>query len=147
KDGIRDFHVTGVQTCALPILLFIIFMKVSYRRPCVRVSLNFPPLTGLTSRLGALECGAPSRGDFPVVFSSSNESTEGYPVRRIVAERAREAPRHSRSGRQAAYRRDGPAFRVRRHPADTDSRQGACAHAAFSLLVRPPERRHSQSRD
>src|SRR5690606_39734135 len=23
EDGIRDFHVTGVQTCALPILLFI----------------------------------------------------------------------------------------------------------------------------
>src|SRR5690606_40578451 len=22
EDGIRDFHVTGVQTCALPILLF-----------------------------------------------------------------------------------------------------------------------------
>src|SRR5690606_40575855 len=31
EDGIRDFHVTGVQTCALPILeaecKYIIFMK------------------------------------------------------------------------------------------------------------------------
>src|SRR5690606_40020670 len=25
EDGIRDFHVTGVQTCALPILLFCCF--------------------------------------------------------------------------------------------------------------------------
>src|SRR5690606_39558206 len=24
EDGIRDFHVTGVQTCALPILLFVV---------------------------------------------------------------------------------------------------------------------------
>src|SRR5690606_39477834 len=23
EDGIRDFHVTGVQTCALPILVFL----------------------------------------------------------------------------------------------------------------------------
>src|SRR5690606_40857633 len=27
EDGIRDFHVTGVQTCALPILLEIIGQK------------------------------------------------------------------------------------------------------------------------
>src|SRR5690606_40293117 len=24
EDGIRDFHVTGVQTCALPILLYVL---------------------------------------------------------------------------------------------------------------------------
>src|SRR5690606_40868519 len=26
EDGIRDFHVTGVQTCALPIYLFSLFV-------------------------------------------------------------------------------------------------------------------------
>src|SRR5690606_40708113 len=26
EDGIRDFHVTGVQTCALPISMFMGFM-------------------------------------------------------------------------------------------------------------------------
>src|SRR5690606_40170881 len=26
EDGIRDFHVTGVQTCALPILAFIVIV-------------------------------------------------------------------------------------------------------------------------
>src|SRR5690606_40689303 len=30
EDGIRDFHVTGVQTCALPILML---EAVSLRRP------------------------------------------------------------------------------------------------------------------
>src|SRR5690606_39873110 len=35
EDGIRDFHVTGVQTCALPILLFpflrsAIFVSIRY---------------------------------------------------------------------------------------------------------------------
>src|SRR5690606_40925851 len=30
EDGIRDFHVTGVQTCALPISAFIIVLGVHY---------------------------------------------------------------------------------------------------------------------
>src|SRR5690606_41127984 len=30
EDGIRDFHVTGVQTCALPIFFFI-----AYPSPCL----------------------------------------------------------------------------------------------------------------
>src|SRR5690606_40291525 len=34
EDGIRDFHVTGVQTCALPILL----RSVSGGRPPARMS-------------------------------------------------------------------------------------------------------------
>src|SRR5690606_40999784 len=29
EDGIRDFHVTGVQTCALPIYLYYICDKIS----------------------------------------------------------------------------------------------------------------------
>src|SRR5690606_40712834 len=27
EDGIRDFHVTGVQTCALPILIIFLFIS------------------------------------------------------------------------------------------------------------------------
>src|SRR5436309_13912180 len=31
EDGIRDFHVTGVQTCALPIAFFVsVFATISY---------------------------------------------------------------------------------------------------------------------
>src|SRR5690606_40848101 len=31
EDGIRDFHVTGVQTCALPILLLQLSLKLPYK--------------------------------------------------------------------------------------------------------------------
>src|SRR5690606_40477856 len=30
EDGIRDFHVTGVQTCALPIYLLAILLGATY---------------------------------------------------------------------------------------------------------------------
>src|SRR5690606_40507106 len=45
EDGIRDFHVTGVQTCALPILFLVkrprsvaakIFPSPSYKRRIIR---------------------------------------------------------------------------------------------------------------
>src|SRR5690606_39840197 len=32
EDGIRDFHVTGVQTCALPIYFWITYSFVDSRR-------------------------------------------------------------------------------------------------------------------
>src|SRR5436309_6395578 len=34
EDGIRDFHVTGVQTCALPIspLLFLVFFVLARQK-------------------------------------------------------------------------------------------------------------------
>src|SRR5690606_39547229 len=31
EDGIRDFHVTGVQTCALPILMAIFVLAFFYQ--------------------------------------------------------------------------------------------------------------------
>src|SRR5690606_30617850 len=42
EDGIRDFHVTGVQTCALPISVskdptVLVFSSVGYQRNEVRV--------------------------------------------------------------------------------------------------------------
>src|SRR5690606_26408681 len=33
EDGIRDFHVTGVQTCALPILYIALSLAVKLRGP------------------------------------------------------------------------------------------------------------------
>src|SRR5690606_39437555 len=33
EDGIRDFHVTGVQTCALPISLIIVLLLLAI--PCL----------------------------------------------------------------------------------------------------------------
>src|SRR5690606_39858584 len=34
EGGIRDFHVTGVQTCALPICVLKDFIQVKHRRLC-----------------------------------------------------------------------------------------------------------------
>src|SRR5690606_40831895 len=31
EDGIRDFHVTGVQTCALPILGLLVYLFISIK--------------------------------------------------------------------------------------------------------------------
>src|SRR5690606_39970149 len=31
EDGIRDFHVTGVQTCALPILIHLLLNRIDVR--------------------------------------------------------------------------------------------------------------------
>src|SRR5690606_29445523 len=36
EDGIRDFHVTGVQTCALPIYVEVTDVVVDTERPCVQ---------------------------------------------------------------------------------------------------------------
>src|SRR5690606_39699741 len=37
-DGIRDFHVTGVQTCALPICLFHLhFIRILVRIRLIRI--------------------------------------------------------------------------------------------------------------
>src|SRR5690606_39478378 len=33
EDGIRDFHVTGVQTCALPILAVALLQRGAWRGP------------------------------------------------------------------------------------------------------------------
>src|SRR5690606_40261863 len=35
EDGIRDFHVTGVQTCALPISLFLHRMQIFFFLPTI----------------------------------------------------------------------------------------------------------------
>src|SRR5207302_4748637 len=40
EDGIRDFHVTGVQTCALPI-----YYRIATRRPLVVTIHDIGPLT------------------------------------------------------------------------------------------------------
>src|SRR5690606_39298654 len=40
EDGIRDFHVTGVQTCALPISLLKLSRSVTVVPPHTRTSLS-----------------------------------------------------------------------------------------------------------
>src|SRR5690606_40287378 len=49
EDGIRGFHVTGVQTCALPIykrLYFLVQLETSNHRPHItllQTLIDFPP--------------------------------------------------------------------------------------------------------
>src|SRR5256885_15468515 len=52
EDGIRDYKVTGVQTCALPI-------SFRFRHPAVPLNLHFHNTrgTGLANVLAALELG------------------------------------------------------------------------------------------
>src|SRR5690606_40796969 len=48
EDGIRDFHVTGVQTCALPIFPLLIMAKLSSLpntlAPAAKVTVSLPAL-------------------------------------------------------------------------------------------------------
>src|SRR5690606_39340430 len=60
EDGIRHFHVTGVQTCALPILLLVIPLIVFFRiknrepQPAMKIS-SLKPFKGTESYLSSLK--------------------------------------------------------------------------------------------
>src|SRR5690606_41169013 len=54
EDGIRDFHVTGVQTCALPILDYEVSAVAT------RVGLNGPPQSLASCALWMLHIAAQS---------------------------------------------------------------------------------------
>src|SRR6267378_8264232 len=55
EDGIRDLYVTGVQTCALPILLF----ATSYKQVAY---MNFDAWPSLALALHASKTGVSTRG-------------------------------------------------------------------------------------
>src|SRR5690606_40345367 len=59
EDGIRDFHVTGVQTCALPICRYT--TRASSRN--TRRRFRSPYLPPLTSAAGEVATSEPSSGD------------------------------------------------------------------------------------
>src|SRR5690606_40520710 len=68
EDGIRDFHVTGVQTCALPILGLRLFWWMleyaampSWAVSNLQVPLWWLPLLFLIALLALLPRGAPAR--------------------------------------------------------------------------------------
>src|SRR5207302_3737773 len=77
-DGIRDFHVTGVQTCALPIfwalplILCCAISRMVSTDSCLAVSINEHVLTTMTSASSAREviC-APPRCSMPIITSLS----------------------------------------------------------------------------
>src|SRR5256885_11112079 len=58
EDGIRDYKVTGVQTCALPISAASVGCRPVYRKPDHSFG---RPRTHATSRLGARTDPPPAR--------------------------------------------------------------------------------------
>src|SRR5207302_6238070 len=82
EDGIRDFHVTGVQTCALPILrgLARAITLVEQRDPSVRHLLE--SLGDRAARPMALGfTGAPGTGKSTLVDARSEERRVGKECR------------------------------------------------------------------
>src|SRR5690606_40733144 len=72
EDGIRDFHVTGVQTCALPIYIgFENLPPLQHAFGTVTVRGNVDVL--LSSRIRNIETGAPM-----LAFSESQGRRSAY---------------------------------------------------------------------
>src|SRR5690606_40541389 len=83
EDGIRDFHVTGVQTCALPILVSSCLPSTpsSVLRPkSAKLSTAPPVLPKVVSRLPLL--GVLSPGFVPGPLPRSEERRVGKARRR-----------------------------------------------------------------
>src|SRR5690606_39282505 len=93
EDGIRDFHVTGVQTCALPIL------PKSTNKPL----LVFDILVAFSKRVGSLNLdgswSAPSKSQYPTFEYVVPEASEAFPVSSIHRSEER------RVGKECRYRR------------------------------------------
>src|SRR5690606_41136747 len=95
EDGIRDFHVTGVQTCALPISI-----------PSVTRDRSIPFATASTSgthRYPAYAgCSAPGVGTARRI-TTSNIRPIPFPLSVIVSDKLRSEER--RVGKECRYRR------------------------------------------
>src|SRR5690606_39662737 len=79
EDGIRDFHVTGVQTCALPIFDDDPFVKLPARRS------TLVPVSGPPTRMAYVEImSGPARGTqvavHGVIALGRDESCDIYQI-------------------------------------------------------------------
>src|SRR5690606_23110977 len=89
-DGIRDFHVTGVQTCALPILLRHSTTRVFLRTDSIRASWS-AATSSLEAELSRLELIRPVKLGAAMLASTANtarvtiNSTSVKPSRRVLA--------------------------------------------------------------
>src|SRR2546426_669687 len=95
EDGIRDYKVTGVQTCALPIS--IRSARESVLSPHLPRGPQYPEGSRRDLRCGGASRGTPRRGAY----------------RRVGALRT---PRRERSPVVAGAQRGGPHFSVGRRP-------------------------------
>src|SRR5690606_40380957 len=99
EDGIRDFHVTGVQTCALPI--------------CAGAS---------TGASGRTKRSPPRRGASGGATAASCGNGSGSAGRRL---REGRTGRCARSGARSEERRGGEEFQCRSSPTDRTTINGS----------------------
>src|SRR5436309_3988202 len=69
EDGIRDFHVTGVQTCALPILRIAPRAQLALLVPIVETYRRFPTASDSGGGFGDVNLSA--RYDFVLAGEST----------------------------------------------------------------------------
>src|SRR2546425_9526711 len=84
EDGIRDKLVTGVQTCALPILTAAAVAGAPTSTgspPCVATSAGVPLVVASTMVLPATAAAVISRGEFPRPNPRSEERRVGKECR------------------------------------------------------------------
>src|SRR5690606_40202215 len=87
EDGIRDFHVTGVQTCALPILLNIIEagkVKVSANYGSVRLQIRLACASELSGTYRTVNVGTGGTLNYQVTI------TEIEPLTYQISDRSEE---------------------------------------------------------
>src|SRR5690606_39579684 len=83
-DGIRDFHVTGVQTCALPIL------ATPPPRPKAAVKPDVRKLARTSSKAAAGETAAGSSASASPPMDQANRFEEYCPALRYCQRRSEE---------------------------------------------------------
>src|SRR5207302_3009242 len=76
EDGIRDFHVTGVQTCALPILVLLETTVTTAALVAERIRARVAGETfgegRMSLSIGVAEC--PAHGDTPETLIASADA-------------------------------------------------------------------------
>src|SRR5690606_40178504 len=88
EDGIRDFHVTGVQTCALPISLALVTATAA-----TEVKKGLDPITRLSVAYRAMDGAWRSPETFTRTYTSIGSDPARSEERRVGKEcRSRWAP-------------------------------------------------------
>src|SRR5690606_39636634 len=103
EDGIRDFHVTGVQTCALPILGPAPEPRILRRRPLWRLRPDHP-LELPAADAGLEDRPGPCRRQYGRAQACRIHLADGLVVRRNLRSEERRVGKECRCGGWAETR-------------------------------------------